>query len=95
MLPQLPLNFLHPHLHRFRPTPSRTRIRRERVPPPNGTLPTPALNAGSPPTCRVEKALPSSGAPLKPVTPSPGSHPICMKSCRNQGERCQHRVTYL
>ena len=61
MLPQLPLNFLHSHLHCFRPTPSRTKIRRERAPPPNGTLPTPALSAGSRPTCRVEKALPSSG----------------------------------
>ena len=80
MLPYQPLNLrhFHPHPFRHRPTPPRAKMRRERVPPPNGAPPTSALNAGSRPTCRAEKALPSSGAPPKPVVPSPGNHPIRM-----------------
>ena len=90
MLPHQPLKYFphfHPHPYLLRRY--LTRIRRvEKALSPNGAPPTSTLNAGSRPTCRAEKALPSSGAPPKPVAPIPGNHPIRMKSCRNQGERC-------
>ena len=46
--------------------------------------------------CHAEKLLPLSSTPPKTITPSSGSHPIHnQKTCRKQGECCQHWAMYL
>jgi hypothetical protein len=74
MLPNQPLKFHHPylcHLLCHPLTPSCMTIYQERALSRSDPSTTSALNAGSRPTCRMEKALSPSGAPLKFIAPNP------------------------
>jgi hypothetical protein len=74
MPPNQPLKFYHPylcHLLCHPLTPSCATIYQERALSRSDASTTSALNAGSRPTCRMEKALSLSGAPPKFVAPNP------------------------